>query len=194
MLSIDRSTPFRLDRDHLSWAVMALPGLYMIGCGVVGAKIPFVAWSGIVACWFIILAMLVTPMMMLSKSMLWLKPRRRYLGVAGFSYTLLHLAFWIVQIDAGRFLRSFVRPDLSVGWIGFAIFIPLALTSFDSAVRALGPRWKPLQRWVYPAAILTLIHWLMTADHWTIAIVSSLPVIVLSIWRLARWRSRSATI
>jgi methionine sulfoxide reductase heme-binding subunit len=192
MSSTDRRTLMGLDRDHLTWAVMALPALYMIGCGAVGAKIPYVAWSGIVACWFIVLAMLVTPAMMLSKSLLWLKPRRRYFGVAGFCYSLLHLAFWIAHIDLTRFMRSFVRPELVVGWAGLAIFVPLAITSYDGAVRALGPRWKTLQRWVYAAAFLTLVHWLMTADDKTIAVASSLPVIILSVWRLARWRLRSA--
>ena len=180
-----------IDPDYVLWAVMALPGLWMIACGFLDIKIPYVGWSGMLPCWFIVLAMLVTPAMMLYRPLIWLKPKRRYFGVAGFAYTLLHLAFWAYNLKPGGITASFTRPKILVGWIAFFILVPLALTSFDRAVRALGPRWKTLQRWVYPAAFFTLLHWLTTADSLRIVILSSLPVIVLSAWRLIRWQSRT---
>jgi methionine sulfoxide reductase heme-binding subunit len=179
-----------IDPDYVLWAVMALPGAYIVAHGFLGLKFPYVGWSGILACWFIILAMLVTPAMMLFRPLIWLKPKRRYFGVAGFAYTMLHLAFWAVNLKNGGLLLSFTRPKILVGWIAFIILVPLALTSYDRAVRVLGPRWKTLQRWVYPAAFFTLIHWLMTTDNFRLAILSSLPVIVLSVWRLVRWQTR----
>jgi methionine sulfoxide reductase heme-binding subunit len=191
MANVSTGGPRRgIDPDYVLWAVMAVPALWIIGCGVLRVKIPYVGWSGILACWFIILAMLVTPAMMLFRPLIWLKPKRRYFGVAGFAYTMLHLAFWAYNLKSGGLIASFTRPKILVGWIAFIILVPLALTSYDRAVRALGPRWKTLQRWVYPAAFFTLIHWLMTTDDFATAILSSLPVIVLSAWRLFRWQTR----
>ncbi len=45
------------------------------------------------------------------------------------------------------------------GWLAFLVFVPLAVTSTDGWVRALGARWKTLQRFIYAAAVLTLLHW-----------------------------------
>ncbi len=179
-----------IDRDYVLWAVMAVPAVYIIGNGLMRQRIPYVAWTGEIASWFLILAMLVTPLMMLSRKLLWLKPKRRYFGVAAFGYTSLHLGVWVASIDMHRFLKSFVRPEILVGWFAFFIFVPLVLTSFDRAVRALGPKWKPLQRWIYVAAPLALIHWLMTTGDRRLAIISSLPVVMFSVWRLVRWQLR----
>ena len=48
------------------------------------------------------------------------------------------------------------RPFVAVGFAAFVLLIPLAATSMDYAVRALGTWWKPVQRWTYAAAGLTL--------------------------------------
>ncbi|MEZ5771863.1 MAG: hypothetical protein R3D61_09635 [Defluviimonas denitrificans] len=56
-----------------------------------------------------------------------------------------------------------MRVEILVGWISFAIMIPLLLTSNDQSVRKMGTDWKRLQRWVYPAAMLAYIPRL--ADH-----------------------------
>ncbi len=180
-----------IDLDYALWAVMALPAVYVVAHGLLGMKFPYVMWTGIAACLFLAAALLVTPLMMLSKSLLFLKPRRRYLGVAAFAYTVLHIAIWMVQIDLTRILKSFLRPEILTGWIAFAIFIPLAVTSTDDAVRRLGPKWKTLQRWVYVASAFTLLHWLMTSEGWRLAFATAAPVLALSAWRLIRRQGRS---
>ncbi len=180
----------RVDPDHVLWFIMALPAFALIGAGLLGHKTDFLAWSGLFSCWFIIVAMMVTPLTLVAGPMPWLKARRRYFGVAGFAYASLHLAFWLAKTDVGRFLHSFARPEVLTGWIAFAIFVPLALTSTNRAVRRLGPKWKTLQRWIYPAAALTFLHWISTTDDRTLAILSSLPLILLSLWRIVRWQTR----
>lgn len=49
------------------------------------------------------------------------------------------------------------------GWIAMFIFVALAVTSNNASVRALGKRWKSLHKLVYVAAILTFLHWILTA-------------------------------
>jgi sulfoxide reductase heme-binding subunit YedZ len=110
--------------------------------------------------------------------------------MASFGYAVLHFVFWLVNVNPGNFLRSFVRVDILVGWISFFLMIALAVTSNDKSVRALGPRWKRLQRWVYPSAALAFIHWLMTTDHVADPVLYTAPLIALSVWRVLRYRGR----
>jgi len=72
------------------------------------------------------------------------------------------------------------------GWAAFAIFIPLAATSMDYAVRKLGLWWKPLQKWTYASAVLVLLHW-ASLHGWNEpmgAVVNFAPLIVLTGYRL----------
>ena len=62
-------------------------------------------------------------------------------------------------------------PDILVGWLALALFVPLAATSSDIATRALGRSWKRLHRLVYPAAILTFLHWVLASFDPTTAYI-----------------------
>ena len=64
----------------------------------------------------------------------------------------------------------------------------------DYAVRAMGPAWKTLQRWVYAAAVLTLLHWaaLHGWKHPMGAIVHFAPLAALEAWRIWKIRARRA--
>jgi len=70
------------------------------------------------------------------------------------------------------------------GWFAFAIFVPVALTSNQTMVRRLKARWKPLQRWVYPAAVLTLVHWIFVENNIGPALVHFIPLAALEIYRV----------
>lgn len=92
-----------------------------------------------------------------------LKPIRRPLGVYGFCYITLHfLAYaWLSNgFDWGLILRDLgERRAMTVGLLGFALLIPLALTSTNGWQRRLGRRWKVLHRLVYFAVPLSILHY-----------------------------------
>jgi sulfoxide reductase heme-binding subunit YedZ len=92
-----------------------------------------------------------------------LKPIRRPLGVYGFCYITLHfLAYaWLSNgFDWGLILRDLgERRAMSVGLLGLALLIPLALTSTNGWQRRLGRRWKVLHRLVYFAVPLSILHY-----------------------------------
>lgn len=179
------------DNVYLFWALLAVPAVYMLAQRLVlHGKVAFVPLSGDIAAYLLIATMMVTPLMLLIGPLPWLKARRRYLGVASFLYTALHLLFWLVNANMGALLRSFVRIEILTGWVAMAVMVALAVTSTDSAVRKLGPRWKALQRWVYPAAVLTFVHWVMTTHNPQEAVILSAPLILLSVWRIVRYRRR----
>ena len=177
---------------YLLWVILAVPAVWLVFSAVVlRARLPYLEWTGVLSCWLLIAALAVTPLQLVFGALPWLRQRRRYLGVASFGYASLHLAVWLSNARPGAFLHSFVRPEVLPGWIAIAMMLPLALTSSNLAVRRLGPAWKSLQRWVYPMAILTLLHWLMTNKDWTMIIVYTGPLILLMIWRVWRRQRRA---
>ncbi len=175
------------------WAILALPALAMIA--------PFfgeetralrgvIHGSGEFAARFMIISMMATPLMLLTKGggfARWLKGNRRYFGVAAFAYAAVHtLAYLVVEETWARILAEATDFDILMGWLAFAVFIPLAATSMDLAVRKMGTWWKPLQRWTYAAALLTLLHWaaLHNWGSWPPAAVHFAPLAALTAYRI----------
>lgn len=181
-----------LNSPYTFWALLALPSIGMMSGFLSGAASPHALLhpTGEFAARFMILAMIITPLkMMFTKHRwpLWLLRRRRYLGVAAFGYALLHTIFYV--IDLGSFsavLNDSLKLSIWTGWIAFLVFVPLALTSNDWAVHKMRQAWKPLQRWVYVAAVFTLGHWIFLEYELGPALVHFLPLIALEAYRITR--------
>jgi len=59
------------------------------------------------------------------------------------------------------------RPFITVGFLGFVLLIPLAITSTAGWIRRLGgKRWQQLHRAIYVTAVCGVIHyyWLVKSD------------------------------
>lgn len=88
---------------------------------------------------------------------------RRMLGLFTFFYGCLHfLSYawldkeWLVAEIARDIAK---RPFILVGTLALLLMLPLAATSFNRAIKALGAaRWKLLHRLVYGTALLGLLH------------------------------------
>ncbi|MDA8585305.1 ferric reductase-like transmembrane domain-containing protein [Rhodobacteraceae bacterium] len=90
----------------------------------------------------------------------WLLQRRRHFGLGSFIYAALHLVHYVLETaDLTEMAIEFTLLEYLTGWLAFVIFAALALTSNNWAARLLGPNWKRLHYWVYPAAALTFWHW-----------------------------------
>jgi methionine sulfoxide reductase heme-binding subunit len=87
---------------------------------------------------------------------------RRMLGLFAFFYVVLHFLSY-AWLDMGFDLDAIVRdipkrPFALVGFLAFVLLIPLAATSFNRAIKALGAkRWQTLHKLVY--AIVLLLGW-----------------------------------
>lgn len=106
---------------------------------------------------------------------------RRALGVLTFAYVSLHLLVWLaldVQLPSQIWADIVKRPYITVGMAAFVLMIPLAVTSNNLSVRKLGPRWRSLQRLVFPAAILGGLHYVMLAKGFQIEPLVYLSLIV----------------
>ena len=149
---------------------------------------------------FMIIAMILTPMRMLfpgSGFWRWMMKRRRYFGVAAFAYAAFHTVLYIIDLGTLRaVLGEFFLFGIWTGWLAMFIFIPLAVTSNDYYVRRMGPRWKKLQRWVYPAAVATLLHWMFVHNDFGPALVHFVPLAALEtyrIWKNSKRRTAPST-
>ncbi|MGI9372866.1 MAG: sulfite oxidase heme-binding subunit YedZ [Hyphomicrobiales bacterium] len=187
-----------LNSRYFVWALLAWPAVGMTRFLISGLMEPYdklimeqmLHPTGEFSARFMIVAMMCTPLRMLfpqSRFVRWLMKNRRYFGVAAFMYALAHTIFYILDM---QFLYAIVDEfwiaSIWTGWLAFAIFIPLVLTSNNAAVKRLGKAWKSLQRWVYPAAVATLVHWILVHNNWGPALVHFVPLAALEAYRI--WR------
>lgn len=119
---------------------------------------------------------------------------RRMLGLYAFFYGTLHfLAFsWLdMGFDVDAIVKDIgKRPFILVGFLALVLMAPLAATSFNRAIKAMGAaRWQTLHKAVYAIILLGLLHffWMRAAKHnfaeWS---VYAVIVAVLLGWRLQR--------
>ena len=109
------------------------------------------------------------------------------MGVAAFCYALAHTVLYVLEMGTpGAILAEFPAPGIWSGWLAFAIFIPLAVTSNDTAQRYLASAWKSVQRWIYPAAVLTLVHWIFVHNNLGPALVHFVPLLLLESYRIRK--------
>ena len=144
--------------------------------------------SGEYAAQLLILAMMLTPLSRLftdSVCLKWLIKRRRALGVASFCYAAFHTLLYITDMGSLAYILAEIGAvGIWSGWSGFAILIVLAITSNNMALRKLGAAWKAMHRWVYLAAVLTLIHWLFVHNNFKWALIHFIPLGLLELYRI----------
>jgi sulfoxide reductase heme-binding subunit YedZ len=121
---------------------------------------------------------------------------RRMLGLFAFFYVCLHFFTYLgldQSFDVSAMWKDVAkRPFITVGFLGFVLLIPLALTSTAGWIRRLGgKRWQLLHRAIYITAVAGVIHyyWLVKSDVRKPLFYGSLVAILL-IWRVGSWISK----
>ena len=117
---------------------------------------------------------------------------RRTLGVSTFIYACLHMLCyaWFDQglafDDIWRDILK--RPFIWLGFGGLLAMLPLALTSFNAAIRWMGvKRWQTLHRLVYAVAVLAVLHffWMRAGKNdFTEVLVYAAVLGILLAWRV----------
>ena len=188
-----------LNNRPLLWFVLALPGGWMLGSWAVTPDQygygHIIGDSGDWAAWLLMGTLAVTPLRLLWRRQrwtLWLMQRRRDLGVASFAYAAGHTAIYLWRKGSlDLVLAELSEPYVLAGWLALALFLPLAVTSNDWSVRAMKRAWKRLHRLVYPAAILTFVHWALSAFDPLTAYIHIAILTAIEAVRIAReWRQR----
>lgn len=193
MRVVPRSAPPFTTGKLLTWFALSLPALWLVGQW---SRQPdpwladYIAATGLWSARLLIFALCLTPLQQLIGHRRWLAfllRHRRAIGVAAFFYTLAHLALYVIDMaDWAAIADEATAPAMIAGWLAAAAMMVPALLSTDSAMRQLGPAWKRLQRFAYPAALLTILHWALVHDGFGEALLHVAPLVFLQLARLAR--------
>lgn len=123
---------------------------------------------------------------------------RRMLGLFTFFYGVLHFLCY-AWLDMGLVLPDILtdiakRPFILVGTAALLLMAPLAVTSFNRAIKVMGgKRWQALHKAIYAVVLLGLLHffWMRAAKHnfgeW--AVYAGIVAVLLGD-RLLRWRRK----
>ena len=90
------------------------------------------------------------------------------------------------------------RPFITVGFAAFMLLIPLALTSFNKAIKWLGgKRWQRLHKLIYLIVPLGVLHffWMKAGKNlWVEPLIFALIVALLLSWRVWSYQHNKRSI
>jgi len=143
---------------------------------------------------FLCLTLSMTPLRKITHINQWIL-YRRMLGLFTFFYASIHLLCYI-GLDY-QFAWIDIKNDISkhryvlVGFLGWLLLLPLAITSSDNMIRKLKSNWKRLHRLIYLIAILGVLHfvWLVKKDV-TEPLIYAAIILVLFLFRLNIFKLR----
>jgi methionine sulfoxide reductase heme-binding subunit len=144
---------------------------------------------------FLCLTLAVTPLRVIA-GLPTLQRFRRMLGLFTYFYVVLHFLSYSgfdQAFDLAEIAKDIAkRPFILVGFAGFLLLTPLAATSFNRAVKAMGARrWQALHKLVYVIAPLGILHffWMRAGknDFAEVAVYAAILGVLLG-WRLWKWR------
>ena len=147
---------------------------------------------------FLCIVLAVTPLRVLTSTPQ-LARLRRMLGLFVYFYVVLHLlsySWFDMGFDVPDIAKDIAkRPFILVGFSAFVLLTPLAATSFNRAIKALGgKRWQLLHRLVYPIAGLGLLHffWMRAGKNnfGEVAVYAAIVVVLLG-WRAAHFLKKN---
>lgn len=143
---------------------------------------------------FICLVLLITPLRTISNTPA-LARFRRMLGLFVYFYVVTHLlsySWFDMGFDISEIVKDIIkRPFILVGFSAFLLLTPLALTSFNAAIKAIGAkRWQQLHKLVYVISGLGLLHffWMRSGKNdFAEVIVYAAIIAVLLGWRVQQY-------
>jgi methionine sulfoxide reductase heme-binding subunit len=158
---------------------------------------------GLWALRFILATLAVTPLFLIFNVRL--MAYRRALGLLGFWYVVFHFTVYMT-LDRGMNLSGVIediykRWYITIGMAGFAMLIPLALTSNKYSIRKLGSRWQSLHKLIYLIIIAGVLHFAMSTKTLTFeqSVYIALTAVLLSFrvfkkpimnWRKERMKAK----
>lgn len=146
---------------------------------------------------FICIVLAVTPLRVMTKTNA-LARFRRMLGLFAYFYVVVHLlsySLFDMGFDIPDIAKDIAkRPFILVGFSAFVLLTPLAATSFNRAIKALGAkRWQALHKLVYVIAGLGLLHffWMRAGkNNFAEVFVYAAIIAVLLGWRVWNFASK----
>jgi sulfoxide reductase heme-binding subunit YedZ len=183
--------------------LLLAPGLWMLATsgyspGLTANPIEYIThYTGTWTIRFLLITLCITPLRKILNQPK-LTRYRRMLGLFAFFYVCLHFLTWFVLDKFFSFPEMWAdiikRRYITVGMLGFAMLLPLAITSTAGWVRRLGfVRWQRLHRLIYFAVLAGVIHyyWLVKSDV-RLPLMYGAMLAVLMLYRFAIWKKTPA--
>ncbi len=120
---------------------------------------------------------------------------RRMLGLFVYFYVVVHLlsySWFDMGFDVADIAKDIAkRPFILLGFAAFVLLTPLAATSFNRVVKAMGAkRWQALHKLVYAIAGLGILHffWMRAGKNnfAEVAVYAAIMAVLLG-WRLGQF-------
>jgi sulfoxide reductase heme-binding subunit YedZ len=178
--------------------VPAIWMLYQLGTGEFGPipRGPMTYWSGVWATAILLLALAITPTLMIFR-LHQLIIVRRMIGVTALVYTITHvIIYFALRLWDFAFIANemVTRLSLIVATVSTIGLIPLGATSLDAAVLRMGPKsWQRLHNTVYVVTALALIHYLLSPGIFSEQYLMSGMFFWLMVWRALRNRGQGTS-
>ena len=143
---------------------------------------------------FLCIVLTVTPLRVISNTPQ-LARFRRMLGLFVYFYVVIHLlsySWFDMGFDVADIAKDiYKRPFILVGFSAFVLLTPLALTSFNRAIKIMGAkRWQLLHKLVYVIAGLGILHffWMRSGknDFNEVFVYAAILSALLG-WRVVQW-------
>ena len=118
---------------------------------------------------FLLLTLAMTPLKILTGSVLFIRIRRMF-GLYTFFYASLHLVVYVwldLELNWPHFFEDILeRPYITVGMLAWLMMVPMAITSNKFMIKKLATKWKRLHQLIYLVIILGCLHflWLVKSD------------------------------
>ena len=125
--------------------------------------------TGYWALFILMLTLAITPIKLIT-GRTWPVQLRRQLGLWMFFYVCMHITTYVwldYSFDWADITKDIIKhPYGLVGFTGFVLSIPLAVTSSNAMMKRLRDKWKKLHQLVYVIAVLGIVHfwWLVKKD------------------------------
>lgn len=184
----------------VGFGLLAMLAFYYLSDVLVNPTRYVILRSGTLGLIFLVASLACTPV---RKILGWSKvvQIRRALGLYSFVFIAIHLwgyAVWENSLYFDLIWRDLgERKAMPLGLAAFVLLIPLAITSTAGWQRRLGKRWRSLHRLIYPAAILSVWHYLwLDRDFIVEPLIYAAIVAVLLVVRLPllRWAHKYSPI
>ena len=140
---------------------------------------------------FVCIVLAVTPLRVITSTPT-LARFRRMLGLFVYFYVVIHLlsySWFDMGFDVADIAKDIAkRPFILIGFSAFVLLTPLAATSFNAAIKAMGAkRWQWLHKLVYLIAGLGILHffWMRAGkNNFNEVFVYAVIVALLLGWRV----------
>lgn len=118
-------------------------------------------WTGRIAFVFLLASLTITPLRTITGNAL-IIPLRKTFGLNSFYWAFIHFLVFAglnLQFNTQAILETIsFRRFIIPGAAGFFIMTILAITTLDPVKKAVARIWRKIHIWVFPAAVLVLLH------------------------------------